>query len=270
MDWTAARERMRAPLFAPLQPILARLPADRWPTQAELTELAADIRTGNGHALTFVEPKASDRGTPYEATIAATGQVPTRTDNWHDLFNALCWMTWPLAKAAINAQHAAILAERGAEERKRRSPERDALTLFDEGGIVVASSDPGLLRLIRDLEWKPLFWERRADVEARMKFFVFGHNCFEQSLAPYVGMVSKTVFIPVDELFHLLPIEVQVPRVDDLLSRHFASRTRFVSPKSMAPLPVLGVPGWHFAAQDEAFYDDTDYFRTSREADGAQ
>jgi hypothetical protein len=25
---------------------------------------------------------------------------------------------------------------------------------------------------------------------------------------------------------------------------------------------VLGGPGWHFAAQDEAFYDDPEYFRS--------
>jgi hypothetical protein len=28
----------------------------------------------------------------------------------------------------------------------------------------------------------------------------------------------------------------------------------------MAPMPVLGVPGWH-RAQDEAFYDDPVHFR---------
>ncbi|HEX4331160.1 MAG TPA: DUF3025 domain-containing protein [Usitatibacter sp.] len=264
MDWTAARERLRAPIFAPLQPFLSRLPEDRWPTQAELTSLARGIRTADGRPLAFVAPAALEARASYEAAIAATGEVPTRTDNWHDLFNALCWMAWPLAKAAINAQHAAILGERGTEEARRRGPERDALTLFDEGGVVVASSDVALLGLIRDFEWKALFWERRVDVEARMKFFAFGHACLEQSLAPYIGMVAKTVFVPVDELFHALPVESQVARVDELLAGHFASRVRFASPKSMAPMPVLGVPGWHFAAQDEAFYDDKDHFRGSR------
>jgi len=264
VDWTAARERLRAPIFAPLQSFLSRLPLDRWPSHAELTALAAGIHTANGRPLTFVAPEAREGRASYEAAIAATGEVPTRTDNWHDLFNALCWMAWPLAKAAINAQHVAILGEGGAGEARRRGPERDALTLFDEGGVAVASSDPALLALIRDFEWKALFWERRAEVEARMKFFAFGHACLEQSLAPYIGMVAKTVFVPVDELFHALPVEAQVPRVDELLARHFASRARFASPKSMAPMPILGVPGWHFAAQDEAFYCDKEHFRGSR------
>lgn len=264
MDWAQAAERLRAPIFAPLQALLARLPGDRWPTQAELTALAAGVRTANGLPLAFVPPVEIEGRASYEATIASTGAVPTRTDNWHDLFNALCWIAWPLAKAAMNAQHVAILEERGAEEARRRGPERDALTLFDEGGVAVASSDPALLKLIRDFEWKELFWRRRADVLARMKFFAFGHACLEQSLAPYIGMVAKTVFVPVDELFHALPAEAQAARVDELLARHFASRTRFPSPKSMAPMPILGVPGWHFAAQDEAFYSDKDHFRGSR------
>jgi hypothetical protein len=264
MDWASAHERLRAPIFAPLQPFLSRLPGDRWPTQAELSALAAGVRTANGLPLTFVPPTEIEGRASYEATIATTGAVPTRTDNWHDVFNALCWMAWPLAKAAINAQHVAILEEGGAGEARRRGPERDALTLFDEGGVAVASSDPALLALIRDFEWKALFWERRAETEARMKFFAFGHACLEQSLEPYLGMVAKTVFVPVDELFHVLPPEAQVPRVDELLARHFASRGRFASPKSMAPMPVLGVPGWHSAAQDEAFYDDKDHFRGPR------
>jgi len=264
MDWMAARERLRAPIFAPLQPFLSKLPADRWPTQCDLTALAAGIHTANGLPLAFVPPAEVDGRAAYEATIAATGAVPTRANNWHDLFNALCWMAWPLAKAAINAQHVAILEERGATEARHRGPERDALTLFDEGGVVVASSDAGLLTLIRDFEWKKLFWERRGDVESRVRFFAFGHACLEQSLEPYHGMVAKTVFIPVDDFFHMLPPEAQVARADELLAGHFASRVRFASPKSMAPMPILGVPGWHFAAQDEAFYSDRDHFRGSR------
>jgi hypothetical protein len=252
-------------MFAPLQAALARLPADRWPRLEELSALAEGSRAANGREIRFVVPEAIAAGAAgYEGHIAATGEVPTRPANWHDLFNALCWIAWPLTKAQINLQHVALLAERGAEEQRRRGPERDALTLFDEGGVIVAASDPALLQLIRDFRWKELFWVRRAETEARLKFFGFGHGFYEQALAPYIGMVAKTVFVPVDELFHLLPIEVQVPRVDALAAAFFANRLRFASPKSLAPLPVLGIPDWHFDAQDEAFYDDPEHFRGSR------
>lgn len=263
MEWTQARERLATPMFAPLQLAISRLPADRWPTLEELSALATEVRTAKGHDVRFVSPDAirADR-LAYERHIAATGEVPTRPRNWHDLFNALAWITWPLTKAKINAQHVAILDERGDDELRHRGPERDSLTLFDEGGVIVAASDPSLLQLIRDFRWKELFWERRSEAESRLAFFAFGHGCHEQSLAPYLGMVAKTVFVPVDELFHLLPIEVQVPRVDVLAAAFFQSRVRFASPKSLAPMPVLGVPGWHFAEQDEAFYSDAKHFRS--------
>ena len=262
MDWPEARARLAAPMFAPLHLALARLAADRWPTVGELTALADGVATTTGKALRFVAPTdlPADR-LSYERHIAATGEVPTRPENWHDVFNALCWIAWPRTKGRINAQHVAILEERGAEEERHRGPERDALTLFDECGIVVAASDPALLRHIREFEWKTLFWERRDAAQAGLTFLAFGHATLEQALAPYIGMVSKTVFVPVDPLFHMLPVEVQVPRADELAARFFESRLRFASPKSLAPLPVLGVPGWHFAAQDEAFYADQKYFR---------
>jgi len=263
LDWIAARERLEAPIFAPLAPFLARLAGDGWPTLEQLTALAAGVHTANGLPLTFVAPDALEARAPYEATIAATGRVPTR-DNWHDLFNALCWMAWPLAKAAMNAQHVAILAERGAAEARRRGPERDALTVFDEGGVVVASIAPAVFARIVAFEWKELFWRRRAELAATTRFLAFGHALYEKALDPFIGMVAKTVFVPVDAAFLASDPETQREAADRLLAAHFADRARFASAKAMAPMPVLGVPGWHFARQDDAFYSDQDHFRGSR------
>jgi DUF3025 family protein len=257
---------LRGPIFAPLARVAAELPQDRWPTHEELTAVAAarGIVTSRGQPLRFVAPREhTDRERRYyEIRIAETGEVETRPENWHDLFNAFAWLAYPAAKAAINAQHAAILEERGEEEAKRRSPERDALTLFDEGGVVVLSTSPQLLRLIVDFEWKELFWNRRSELEGRMRFLGFGHAMFEQALDPYLGMVAKTVFVPVDELFFMLPMEAQVERADALLAAHFTDRARFRSPKMMAPMPVLGVPGWHPGTAREDYYDDASHFRS--------
>jgi len=264
VDWTGARARLQAPIFAPLALAVSRLPADRWPGVADLNSLAGELRTDGGRALRFVAPRGNDplERRHYEQRIFETGEVETRAENWHDLFNALAWLTYPKSKASINAQHAAILAEGGPEELRHRSPERDALTLFDEGGVIVAARSPSLLRLIPAFEWKELFWTRRGELDANMRFFTFGHGCFEQSLAPFIGMVAKTVFVPVDELFFMLPVESQVQQADTLVAAHFAHRARFHSPKAMSPMPILGVPGWHFAAQDEAFYNDARHFRS--------
>jgi Protein of unknown function (DUF3025) len=263
MEWPSARDQLCLPIFAPLRAAIDRLPAERWPTHVDLNATAEGVTTARGMPLHFIAPRdRTDRERRYyELHIAQTGEVETRRANWHDLFNALVWIAFPKAKAAINAQHAAILEERGEEEARRRSPERDALTLFDEGGVAVASSSAELLRLIVDFEWKELFWNRRAELEARVRFLAFGHAMYEQALSPYVGMVAKTVFVPVNDLFFALPIEAQVTQADTLLAAHFANRARFQSPKMMAPMPVLGVPGWHSDSGRESFYDDPVHFR---------
>jgi hypothetical protein len=246
--------RLDSPIFDPLRPALARLPADRWPTHAELTALAGGVTTSRGRALRFIAPREHTvrERRYYELHIAETGEVETRPDNWHDLFNALVWIAFPLAKAMINAQHAAILEEGGEAEAKHRSPARDALTVFDEGGVIVATDDPALTQLIVDFEWKKLFWHRRAEIESRVRFFAFGHALYEKGLDPYIGMVAKTVFIErVNDM----------AEADRQLAAHFADRLRFRSPKAMAPMPVLGVPGWHPGNSSQAFYDDAKHFR---------
>src|SRR6185369_9046531 len=182
MDWTPGRARLGDAIFSPLAPAVARLPIERWPDHADLTAAAAGLVTARGRPLRFVVPRArTDREKRYyERHIADTGEVETRPENWHDLFNALAWISYPQAKSRINAQHAAILEEGGDEEARNRGPERDALTLFDEGGVIVAARSPSLMRLIVDFEWKELFWNRRAEIDASIRFFAFGHALCEQ------------------------------------------------------------------------------------------
>lgn len=266
MDWAVARDRLRSPMLAPLHGLIAQLDPLRWPTPDDLTALARGIATSQGLPIRFVTPRESgDAGRPtYEEHIARTGEIETRLENWHDLFNALAWMAFPKAKAAINAQHAAILAEGGEGESRRRGPERDALSLFDEGGVIVASSSPALLRLLVDHEWKELFWHRRDELVAKVSFIPFGHALSEKALDPFIGIVAKTVFVPVNDFFAMLPFEARVAQADALVALHFASRARFPSPRAMAPLPVLGVPGWHPDTARESFYDDARHFQPKR------
>jgi len=255
--------RLGDAIFDTIRPFLEKLPADRWPTHAELTALAEGVTTSRGKPVKFVAPGSVTGVRPhYELRIAQTGEIETRAESWHDLFNALAWIAFPQAKARINAQHAAILEEGGEEEARHRSPERDALTVFDEAGVIVASSSPELLRLITAFDWKELFWHRRAQLEAHVRFIPFGHGLFEQALAPYIGMVAKTVFVPVSDFFLMLSPESQREEADRLVAAHFADRKRFASAKSMAPMPVLGVPGWHPETANESFYDLAAYFRS--------
>lgn len=263
MEWADAWERLREPVFDPLRPVIERLASAAWPTHEALSAAAAGLHVATGAPLCFVPPRAAtDRERRYyELHIARTGEVETRPRSWHDLFNALVWLTFPRAKARINAQHVAMLQAGGESEARSRSPARDALTLFDEGGVAVASSSPQLLRLLVDFRWKELFWTRRAELARHVVFAGFGHAMYEQSLAPFIGMVAKTVFLPVEEGFAALAPGERVKRIDAMLEAHFADPARFATPRLMAPMPVLGVPGWYPATAGADFYDDPVHFR---------
>lgn len=242
------------------------MPRDRWPTVADLEALATGIRTSSGQALRFVPPpeRPSPERRHYELRVAEHGEVETRPGNWHDLFNALQWIAWPRAKAALNAQHAAVLEAGGEAELRQRSPRRDALTLLDEGGLVVASTSPEAFRRIEGFRWKELFWHERRELQETTRFLAFGHALSEKGLAPYVGMVAKTLFVPVDADFLRSDAAAQRTHCDAFLARLFSDAARIAKPKDLAPLPVLGIPGWHPGTGTESFYDDPSHFRASR------
>ncbi len=195
----AARGRIRrmaarltaldAPIFAALKPLLGRLPPDRFPRHDELNALATpSVVSGGGAPIRFVPPAAAsgEFSAQYEVRIFETGEVQTRADNWHDLFNALVWLAFPKTKAVLNAHHYEQIKSRLGE--RLRGTARDVLTLFDEGGIVVAAADPELPALLRQFRWKELFWRRRAEVLRSMRFYVFGHAIYEKALEPYKAL----------------------------------------------------------------------------------
>ena len=218
--------------------------------------------TQSGHAIRFTPQNMDPGAEGYEMQIFATGQVPTRPNTMHDVFNALVWLTYPATKAAINARH--IAARDARNENGNRGPVQDALTLFDECGVIVVSDQTALLDLITEFQWKELFWTRRDVVKQHMKFFLFGHGLMEQLLDPFVGLVGKALLINVESAW-------LGPNIHGLLQHIDArSRTLTASPASLsrgrdlAPLPVLGIPGWSAENDDERYYDNVDYFRPGR------
>ena len=221
------------------------------------------IFSGNGRQIRFVPPCRD--GLAYECRIWESGVVETRPDNWHDWFNALVWLTFPQTKIAISARHVRAMAPDG----QVRGSERDALTHFDECGIVVLSSDPALLDLLRAFQWKTLFVERRAEVERGMRFFVFGHATYEALLKPFRGLTAKAVLHEVDAAWLQMPVAAQLVAVDALLAADLSSG-RYTRPRDFQPLPLLGIPGVVPENADPAYYDDTWQFRPGRRTGNAQ
>ena len=124
------------PLFGPLAGLLPRF-TDALPTADQLTALLGQITpkacSGSGQPIRFIPPPADLPA--YEQHIDATGEVPTRADDWHDFFNALAWCVWPQTKSACNALHLREQQARAAAGLTGRGPVRDALTQFDECGV---------------------------------------------------------------------------------------------------------------------------------------
>lgn len=264
MDWQGARQQFLTAPFDSIHEPLTRLIEDtEWPDIARLNTLAAGINNFRGRKIRFVASGDASNTAHYETRIAEAGEIATR-DIWHDFFNAMCWLAFPEAKSAISEMHSRFLTARGENQASERSTPRDVLTLFDEGGIIVTSSDQSLLDLVRRFEWRALFVERRADVRARMRFHLFGHSMLEKALDPYVGATAKAVLLLVDDAFLESNHAMQMRHADQRAAAWLLDENNLSSSKNFSPLPWLGVPGWWQQNESPTFYDNTHYFRRGR------
>ncbi|MCP5245377.1 MAG: DUF3025 domain-containing protein [Burkholderiales bacterium] len=265
-DWNPFFDRL-SPVFEPLKPLTEVISSVKnWPTCQDLENLKQqtgnDLVTHSGIPVRFVPQVNSgsdDFARQYESGIYQTGIVPTRPGNWHDFFNALVWMTFPLAKVALNRMHYHALTHAGQHKTQGRGAVRDAATLFDESGVIVLSSQARLIELLRQHEWKEVFWRQRKTVLTSMRFVVFGHAMYEKALNPYIGMTGKSVFFQVKEAFLQQPLTAQLRAVDQRLADFLLYRLSTTD--DLSPVPVLGYPGWFDANGFSEFYDNQEYFR---------
>lgn len=237
----------RHPLFDGYTDYLDLVEAAGWP---DIDALNARM-SPPGHRFVMQDAALLADGLHYEARIAQ-GRIATRAENWHDLFNALVWMRHPALKRALNQQQCRHLATMGARE---RSPAQQALTQFDETGVIVQVRDPMLLEAWDRHDWRALFhanaarW-RNGDIAV---VAVVGHALMEQMLVPGRLLVGKSVVVSGD-------------RVDAVahVAGSISTGAILATSSALRPLPLAGIPGWH-AGQGEAFYAQEDYFRPLRE-----
>lgn len=261
---------MRSPMFEPLRPLGAALCSPQWPTLDDLQH-AADAReprvlTRGGAPLRFVEQgaRAAAFEDKYEVRIYLKGEVQIRAASWHDMLNALVWLTFPHAKAALNERHYLALIKQQTAGAPNRGPEQDMMTLFDEGGVIVVASDDELLGQIREFRWKELFWRNRARVQSAMRFFLFGHALYEKALRPFTGITGRGMLFQVGADFFAAPLVMQLERLDVMLAQRLLDTAALNTTRDLAPVPILGVPGWCADNARESYYDNVDYFRPGR------
>ena len=136
-----------SPLFAPLaEPMRAFAAFETFPSP-EAIHAALSERAGV--SFERAPPVGRGRSRPrreedlYDANIHARRVVRTRDGSWHDFLNALVWAMYPRSKWALHTrQHRLVASGLDPDTGKlpgARTPEQDALALFDEGGLVVAS-----------------------------------------------------------------------------------------------------------------------------------
>jgi len=187
---------LQSPLFAPLHPILADLEVGGFPTLLDCNALLdarqPPITVQRGMPLRFV---AQQRGklpfeAQYEPRCYLTGEVQMRAHNWHDLLNALVWLTFSKTKAVLNARHYHALTEERASGNSGRGAVRDVNTLLDESGVIVVYADAELAVLLRDFQWQELFWQRREQVRA-------GHFDITSDLAGVLWQPSRMASSPI-------------------------------------------------------------------------
>ena len=277
MEWDAKAART-SPIFDPLRvhggalfdAVLGNEQTNLEDFQRLLDTREPSVRVASGERLRVVpqgrRPAAFED--KYEARTYLKGELQVRPESAHDAFNLLVWLAFPRAKAALNARHFTALREQNAVGAANRGPAQDALTLLDEGGVVVASSDPALLALLRNWRWKELFWTNRARLATHMQFLLFGHAVYEKALHPFLGITSRGILLDVDPALLSAPMPDRLAEVDARLASHIGDPARVLATRELDVVPILGVPGWHPANEGSAFYDNTDYFRPARRNEG--
>lgn len=236
----------RQPWFAPHAPWLARgqqAIAQGSDAAAALADLA---RQAPDRLPDFAAASALPAGEAYEAFVARTGCVPTR-DNLHDFFNGLVWLRFPRAKRRINELQSALIARDGVGP--RRGAERDALTLFDENGALLAAP-PALWQALLARDWRRLFVDLRP-LWAQAQLVVFGHALLEKLVSPRKDLTAH--------VWRANAAPAPPAALDGWLADELGAGR--LAEKPFTPLPLPGIPGWWPGNEDFSFYDDALVFR---------
>ncbi|NVK24516.1 MAG: DUF3025 domain-containing protein [Gammaproteobacteria bacterium] len=230
------------------------------------TLLPYDVKNLNGKFVEFVEQKPSQdySAVAYEEYIFESGKVPTRNQSWHDLFGAFIWCLFPQTKAKINQLHYNDIKTHGTKERTKQ---RNALTLFDECGVVLATKNQTLLSALREHRWRDAFVEMRNlwfdKSEQGVATYNFGHANYEMLTNPFIGLTGKWLVLDTSAEISSLPLNVQYRLIDERLCQQLENGV-LNDNSNMSPLPLLGIPGWYDKNIDDSFYDNQEYFRPKR------
>ncbi|MET0386973.1 MAG: DUF3025 domain-containing protein [Polyangiales bacterium] len=234
----------RSPWLWPLQAAASHFAEHHdWPTLADFDAVYRERTAGLDVApLTFrANVRKQDKRVDgrivlsalYDARISVAHEVPTRERDWHDFLNMLCFATFPHSKLALHARQYRCLTERVTDGctrlPNRRTPEQDALTLFDEGGVVLATDDSSRLQLMAadDSAREGLCLALRD--AGKLRVVPFGHALFEHEIEGLRCPGGATQVIVPDAALSDTPMMLRA--LDRALAAHIRDRSHFDSPR---------------------------------------
>lgn len=202
----------------------------------------------------FVHSKESLGALEYERRVQ-TGLIPTR-DLSHDWYNGQVWLAFPKVKQLINALHVQDVG--GCVEQPDRPPAngrsrlRDALTLFDESGALLLTTEWSLCTALLQHDWKTLLLDRRESWSARGRVLLLGHGLLDSMSKAHKGLCAKVVPVQVPSL------DMRPPELQRLM---LLVVEQLRGPGNLSPLPVMGIPGWFPESEAPGFYQDSAVYR---------
>lgn len=232
--------------------LLGQLSATPFPDTTALNKMLPHKISSEGQAAIRFVTASCLPGVQYEQHIFETGEVSTREDNWHDLFNALVWCRFPHLKLAMNSLHYKNL---GREKGGRRGKIRDALTLLDESGVIVVGSNRSALNALARRDWNSAFVTHQSAWCEELHVLICGHAILEKFLKPYKAITGHALLLQA-------PDPVPAKQLDSRLASSLSGGRLLDSTAGLSPLPLMGIPDWWPAGeQDRAFYNDKGVFR---------
>jgi hypothetical protein len=159
----------------------------------------------------------------------------------------------------MNAVH---FRELGSGREGRRGKQRDALTLFDESGVIVVSSVEENLDALAGRDWNFVFQKNASAWSDEIKVFVPGHALLEKFPRPYKSLTAHALLMRLDDSLLEQSRATLLRMLDEMLAERLLAGSILDSPASLSPLPLMGIPGWWPPQeQNDDFYADRQVFR---------
>lgn len=180
-----------------------------------------------------------DLGSLYDVRISEHHELPTRENDWHDFFNVLAFAAFPRAKRALHARQARLLRARIAEGSRKlpgaRTREQDALTLLDEGGVLVAA-DPVAYAALSHCDDDMTDTLITCVREQRARLVPFGHALFEHLIEGLPCPLAIPQLLPVTaQLFGAANFRDELDRA---LCERVSDAACFVEPTALKGLAL--------------------------------